>query len=65
MNIDAIAGPFYNIIKVMMKGPNKRSNLKKFCHINLSAEILRFQTFNACLTQAGHVLVEELFLVEK
>ena len=29
MNIDAIAGPFYNIIKVMMKGPNKRSNLKK------------------------------------
>ena len=28
MNIDAIAGPFFNIIKVMMKGPNKRSNLK-------------------------------------
>ena len=27
MIIDAIAGPFYNIIKVMMKGPNKRSNL--------------------------------------
>ena len=28
MIIDAIAGPFYNIIKVMMKGPNKRSNIK-------------------------------------
>ena len=26
--INAIAGPFYNIIKVIMKGPNKRSNLK-------------------------------------
>ena len=24
--IKAIAGPFYNFIKVMMKGPNKRSN---------------------------------------
>ena len=28
--IDAIAGPFYYIIKVMMKEPNKRSNLKKY-----------------------------------
>ena len=27
--IEAIAGPFYNIIKVMMKGPNKQSNTKK------------------------------------
>ena len=29
-NIEAIAGPFYNIIEVMMKGPNKRSILKVF-----------------------------------
>ena len=26
MIIEAIAGPFYKIIKVMMKGPNKQSN---------------------------------------
>ena len=27
--IEAIAGPFYNIMKVMMKGPNKQLNTKK------------------------------------
>ena len=26
--VEAIAGPFYNIMKVMMKGPNKQSNTK-------------------------------------
>ena len=38
MIIDAIAGPFYNIIKVMMKGPNKRSNLKK----NITGHNMKF-----------------------
>ena len=28
--IKAIAGPFYAIIKVMMKGPNKQSNNNQF-----------------------------------
>ena len=28
--IEVIAGPFYNIMKVMMKGPNKQSNNNKF-----------------------------------
>ena len=27
--IEAIAVPFYDIIKIMMKGPNKQSNIKK------------------------------------
>ena len=27
--IEAIAGPFYNIMKVMMKGPNKQLNNKR------------------------------------
>ena len=28
-HIEAIAGPFFNILKVMMKGPNKQSTTKK------------------------------------
>ena len=34
-----IAGPFYNIIKVMMKGPNKQSNTKKTVETVASQEI--------------------------
>ena len=28
-HIGAIAGPFFDIMKVMMKGPNKQSTIKK------------------------------------
>ena len=34
MIIEAIAGPFYDIIKVMMKGPNRQSNNKKILNNN-------------------------------
>ena len=51
MIIDAIAGPFYNIIKVMMKGPNKRSNLKKIAVVETGIEQVLFFRVNIKLSR--------------